>query len=78
MAEFFNANKGDLTILEIETDAAGTLKLMMQGGIRLEIFPDSSAAEEHWRFFQPGTGNPHLVIEGELPFPPLSRPEWDD
>jgi hypothetical protein len=65
IAELFDANKCDLTVIEIEADTAGTLRLMMQGGIRLEIFPDSSAEEEHWRFFQPGTGNPHLVIEGQ-------------
>jgi hypothetical protein len=36
----------------------------MQRGVLLEIFPDSSAEEEHWRFFQPASGTPHLVIEG--------------
>lgn len=40
----------------------GDLCIEFNGGFQLQIFPCSTIGED-WRFFAPGTEDPHLVIE---------------
>jgi len=53
------------TVRQITADEVGSLCLVFSSESRLEIFPDSTdtdEAAEHWRYFQPDTDLPHLVM----------------
>ncbi len=58
------------TVQQIIADDVGSLCLVFSTDLRLEIFPDSTDADEvaeHWRYFQPGTDQQHLVMRaGDL------------
>lgn len=36
--------------------------MTMSDDVGLAIFPNLSFPEEHWRYFQPGSDDDHLVI----------------
>ena len=63
--QFFHGNKTLLLVNGIEVDSTGGVIIRMQGGFCLEIFPDNSVDEEHWRFFEPATEKRHFVIKGK-------------
>ena len=50
----FVVQSADLTL-------AGMLRLKLRPDLTLEILPEDSRREEHWRLFQPGHKAPHLV-----------------
>jgi hypothetical protein len=52
----------DLVVQQVESDDYGGLEIHLSGGYRLQVFPDGKSGE-HWRFFQPGTEDPHFVME---------------
>ena len=55
---------GGLDVTEVDVDAVGGLMIGLQGGLRIEVFPDAAPAPhdevEFWRLFEPGA--PHVVI----------------
>jgi hypothetical protein len=57
-------NESDsLTVISWDADGFGGLNLELSGGVRLQVFPDG-AGNENWRFFSPGSDEPHFVHEG--------------
>ena len=65
---FLKENAPRSTVVKlVEADSIGGAKLVLVDGFTLEVFPDSSFADdasEHWRFFQTlGEGN-HFVVTG--------------
>jgi hypothetical protein len=52
-------------VVAVDVDAFGGLRLTMSAGIELAIFPDVSFPREHWRYFQPGPDDRHLVVMDE-------------
>jgi hypothetical protein len=50
----------------VEPDQYGGFALHLSGGMRLEVFPNSTptghVATEFWRLLQPGTEAPHFVV----------------
>jgi hypothetical protein len=55
----------EFTVREINVGAAGAFSLTFEGEMSLEVFPDDSALEEHWRIFRPAADEPHWVFRGE-------------
>ena len=51
-------------VLACTADPAGGARISLSDGIVLALFPADSLDREHWRLFQPGTGNHHFVITG--------------
>lgn len=49
----------------VRADEYGGLIIALSENHRLAVFPDTSLAEECWRFFQLGTDLPHLVVTGQ-------------
>ncbi len=45
-------------------DNVGSIRLHLTGGYALEVFPDDSLKDEHWRLFQPYTEELHFVLTG--------------
>jgi hypothetical protein len=69
LAAFFDRRAGDApAVTAIEADDVGSLRLSLDGDIRLELFPDDSLGDvsdsERWRFFQPGADGPHFLVTG--------------
>jgi len=46
----------------IKASVFGDVCVLMDGGINLEIFVNSSMLEESWRFFETGKDAPHFVV----------------
>ena len=61
LRDFFS---GSESIVEgVEAEAAGMLAISLSGDTRLRLFPNrSSAGDEHWRFFELMSEEPHLVV----------------
>lgn len=66
VAAFFGEHKDDpLLVQAIEVDWVASVNLTLSHGFVLQIFPDDSLPDEHWRLFQPATGVEHFVVTGQ-------------
>lgn len=63
--EFFRKQPEGYAVSDVKADVWGGLRLSLEGGFLLAVFPDNSLREEHWRFFVPGAEAPHFVVDGE-------------
>jgi hypothetical protein len=66
---FFEGRRGaPPAVSDLEADDIGSLRLTLDGDVRLELFPDDSLDDvtdsERWRFFRPGTDGPHFLVTG--------------
>ena len=66
---FFNDHRaGPPTVVAVEADDVGSVRLTFDGEVRLELFPDDSlddvADSERWRLFEPGADGPHFLVTG--------------
>jgi hypothetical protein len=69
LAAFFDRHAGGPPkVTSVEADDVGSLRLALEGNVRLELFPDDSlddvADSERWRFFRPGADGPHFLVTG--------------
>ena len=59
-------NETRYSVLGVQADNTGALKVQLSGDLTIEIFPNASSAEgeevEFWRFFQPGLDYSHFVV----------------
>lgn len=53
-----------LTVRAVRTDDIGSLHLVLDKEYALDIFPHSSLAREHWRFFMPHHRQEHFIVSG--------------
>jgi hypothetical protein len=65
MAKFL-ADHSLLIVNSISSDAVGGFTLSLARGFSLDVFPDSSQQDEHWRFFKPISDEPHAVMAGKV------------
>jgi|SRR5882724_4877267 len=56
-----------LVVRDVDADDLGGLTILLERGIRIDVFPDSTANCELWRFFKPYAGEDHLLLEGPGP-----------
>ena len=64
--ELAKAWKGNTIIVDsLKSDDFGGLKIYFSNEAVLEIFPDMSAPEECWRFFECQSAEKHVVITGQ-------------
>lgn len=62
---FLEQQVGNQLILKnIIADEVGSLTLLFKKDIKLEVFPNNSLSDEHWRFFKSGTDESHFVFSG--------------
>jgi hypothetical protein len=62
----FVLNHCPLIVKTICSDNAGGFTLSLDGGFYLEVFPDDSLQGEYWRFFVPGSDQPHAVMAANI------------
>jgi len=53
-----------LNVSGVEAGLAGALQIFFQNEMALEIFPNDSFDEEHWRLFRPYLDEPHFIVKG--------------
>jgi hypothetical protein len=58
----FVASSCPCAVLALRADAVGTLRIELERGHVLDVFPDESTDEEQWRFFSPYESTPHTVF----------------
>ncbi len=70
--EFFQNGATEYLVQEVVAGNAGAVRIALEKGFWLEIFPADSRNEEQWRFFQPTseeglatTEGTHLVVAGD-------------
>jgi hypothetical protein len=62
--EFFQNGSRSYRVERTEAGSAGAFRLTLEQGLALEIFPDDSFEDEHWRLFEPDMERPHFVVSG--------------
>jgi hypothetical protein len=64
MEAFFSKCGNDFPVVKlVEADRLGGLRIFMSRAIDLEVFPNDSLGEEHWRFFRHFSES-HFVVTG--------------
>jgi len=58
----FENAEGGFVVEKVEVGKAGALHLFLSGGLCLDVLPDNSLNQEHWRLFRPGIDEPHFVF----------------
>ena len=43
---------------------AGSFTIVLDGELALDVFPDDSLSDEHWRMFEPSSKVSHFVVTG--------------
>jgi hypothetical protein len=54
----------EFVVQGVDVGAAGSLHIVLSENLALDIFPNDSLSEEHWRLFTPGTDVEHFVVTG--------------
>jgi hypothetical protein len=63
--DFLGTKSHQLSVLTVRGGEAGSVRIELERGHVLEIFPQDSESGEHWRFFKPFTKEPHFVFSGK-------------
>lgn len=64
LKQLFENPPAGMIVKRIEVGLAGALQLFFENEAVLEIFPNDSFDEEHWRLFRPYRGEQHFVVGG--------------
>jgi hypothetical protein len=64
IAELFQNETRQFLVLEVEVGEAGAFTIIFDDAHALDVFPDDSLGDEHWRIFKPSTEEPHFVVTG--------------
>jgi hypothetical protein len=65
IAELFQNETRQFLVREVEVGAAGEFTIILDGEYALDVFPDNSLSDEHWRIFKPSVEEPHFVVTGK-------------
>jgi hypothetical protein len=64
VTQLFERETRAFTVRQVDVGAAGALRIVLDDGLALEVFPDESVSREAWRLFRPYSDAPHLVVTG--------------
>lgn len=56
--------QGPIKVEKLSAYDTGGMAVLFSRGYRLAVVPDGTEDDEDWRFFAPGVGAAHFVIEG--------------
>jgi hypothetical protein len=60
----FENGAKEFVVERVAVGAAGSLHIELSENLALDIFPNDSLSDEHWRLFNPGTHGEHFVVTG--------------
>ena len=64
LAALFEGGKREFTVQEVTVGAAGSVHLGLSDNLSLDILPNDSFDDEHWRLLRPGKDETHFVVTG--------------
>ena len=64
IAALFENETRSFAVQRVDVGDAGALRIILERGHALEVFPHDSLNEENWRLFRPYLDEPHLVVTG--------------
>lgn len=64
LKQLFENPPAGMVVNRIEVGLAGALQIFLENEMAVEIFPNDSFDEEHWRLFRPYRGEQHFVVGG--------------
>lgn len=65
IGELFQNETREFIVRQVEIGDAGAFTITFDDGYALDVFPDDSLSDEHWRMFKPSTEEPHFVVTGK-------------
>lgn len=65
LAALFEGGVKQFVVQRVVAGQVGELALLLERGLTLQIFPNDSLDDEHWRLFRPGSEEPHWVFKGQ-------------
>jgi hypothetical protein len=64
IADLFQNETRQFVAKRVQVAEAGTFTIILDDEYALDVFPDDSLSDEHWRIFQPSSEVPHFVVSG--------------
>jgi hypothetical protein len=61
----FEGDKQQFIVQGVEVGTAGSLHITMDDNLSLDVLPNNSLSDEHWRLFKPSSEEPHFVLSGD-------------
>jgi hypothetical protein len=65
IAELFQNEPRQFLVREVQVGEAGSFTIILDEAYALDVFPDDSSNDEHWRIFKPYAEEPHFVVAGK-------------
>jgi hypothetical protein len=65
IAELFQNETRQFLAGKIEVGEAGSFTILFDDEYALDVLPDDSLSDEHWRLFKPSSEEPHFVVTGK-------------
>jgi hypothetical protein len=64
IAELFQNETRQFLVQQVQVGDAGSFTIILDSAYALDVFPDDSLSNEHWRIFKPSSDTPHFVVSG--------------
>lgn len=64
IAELFQNETRQFMVREVEVGWAGSFTIIFDDEYALDVLPDDSLSDEHWRIFKPSAEDRHFVVTG--------------
>jgi hypothetical protein len=65
IAALFQNETRQFLVRKVEVGEAGGFTIIFDDEYALDVFPDDSLSDEHWRIFKPSAEEPHFVVTGK-------------
>ena len=65
IADLFQNETRRFSVKQILVGEAGSFTIVLDDEYALDVFPDDSLSDEHWRIFEPSSEVPHFVLSGK-------------
>jgi hypothetical protein len=65
IAELFQNETRQFMVRKVEVGGAGSFTIIFDDEYALDVFPDDSLSDEHWRIFKPSAEDQHFVVTGK-------------
>ena len=64
LSALFDNETREFIVQAIDVGSAGGVRVLLNHGLALEVFPCDSLEREHWRLFKLGSEEKHFVVTG--------------
>jgi hypothetical protein len=65
IAELFQNETRQFLVKQVQVGEAGSFSIVLDSEYVLDVFPDDSLSDEHWRIFKPSSEATQFVVSGK-------------